>query len=187
TPSKPQDMFAPIASLANQPNLKPGDEAANVRQVIQNAQLLIQKGGGEMKIQMSPEGMGHVDLKVSVQDGKVDIKMLTENTETKKLLESGLSDLRENLIGHKLNIDSVKVDVAQKFQPDLDSQLAQQQREMAREFLGQFRQQNQANRQGFADTTGLKSYGKRSKTMTPADVPAAARARDNSRRLDLVA
>lgn len=187
TPTKPQDMFAPLASLSAQPGLKPADESANVRQVIQNAQLLIQKGGGEMKIQMSPEGMGHVDLKVSVQDGKVDIKMLTENNETKKLLESGLSDLRDNLIGQKLNVDSVKVDVAQKFQPDLDSQLAQQQREMAREFLGQFRQQNQAFRQGFADTTGMKSYGKRGKTMTPADVPAAARARDNSRRLDLVA
>ncbi|MEQ1877699.1 MAG: flagellar hook-length control protein FliK, partial [Bdellovibrionia bacterium] len=186
---KAQDMFAPAAAAALQQPLRQGDEAQNVRQVIQGAQLLIQKGGGEMKIQMQPEGMGNVDLKVSVQDGKVDIRMMAENNDTKRLLESGLADLKDNLLSHKLNVETLKIDVnPNKGHSDLEQQFANQQREMARDFLGQFRQQNQAGRQQFLDTTGMKSYGKRGKPMTPADMPIAAnRVKDSSRKLDLVA
>jgi flagellar hook-length control protein FliK len=190
---QPQAAIKPGGNLFTQSAMaapviaKPGEESANVRNLIQGAQILIQKGGGEMKVKMQPEGMGEVDLKVSVHQGRVDVQMLTDNNDIKKLLESGLSDLKESLVGHKLNLDTVKVDVAQKFHPDLGSQLEQQQREMAREFLGQFRQQNQSNRSGFMDVTGLKNYGARSKVQTPSDVPAASRARETSRRLDLVA
>jgi len=185
---KPQDAILGASASHAFTVPKPGEDSANVRNLIQGAQLLIQKGGGEMKVQLHPEGMGTVDLKVAVNKGRVDIQMLAESNETKRLLESGLSDLKDSLIGHKLNVDTVKVDVANnKNFANLDSQLGNQQREMAREFLGQFRDQNQANRQIFGDTTGLKNYAKRSKILTPADVPSSGRAKESSRRLDLVA
>src|SRR5262249_11729949 len=57
------------------PMIRSADDIANTRQVVETAQLLAQKGGGSMKIQLRPEGLGFVELKVGVNAGKVDIQM----------------------------------------------------------------------------------------------------------------
>lgn len=162
----------------------------NVQNMINSTQSLIRDGGGEMKVKLTPEGMGEVNLKVKVNDGKVDIQMVTESREAKKLLEAGLNDLRSNLESHRLNLDNFKVDVSGKTSQEHDSLMNQQQefaRNNAREFLGQFRQQNQNFRQGFFEMGGVgyrspdRSKDIRSDTINPGRQNASAR------RLDLVA
>ena len=61
---------------------------------------MIKDGGGEMKIQMNPEGLGEVNLKVLVEDGNVNIEMIADNKDAKKLMEKGLLDLKANLAQH---------------------------------------------------------------------------------------
>ena len=52
--------------------------------LINNARLIAQKGGGEMKVQMTPEGLGQVNLKVNVDGANVNVEMTAENNEVKK-------------------------------------------------------------------------------------------------------
>ncbi|MGE3972984.1 MAG: flagellar hook-length control protein FliK [Bdellovibrionales bacterium] len=167
------------------------NDQTNVRNVLQGAQILIQKGGGEMKVKLTPEGMGSVDLKVMVKNGKVDIQMLTESAETKRLLESSIEELKGSLAMHKLSLENMKVDGANtKLDTALDQGFLNQEREHAREFLGQFRDFNHARRDTLNDLGDLRGYGSsKSKKLRPEDaqIPSTAKAAGKTKRLDLVA
>lgn len=182
----PDEMFVPAGQ--DQVSMGKSDEAANIRNIIQNSQTLIERGGGQMKVQLRPEGLGQVELQVSVKDGKVDVQMLTDSQETKRLLETGFEDLKSGLAQHKLNVDNFKVDLSQKTDTQLDQNFNNANRENAREFLGQFREFNQNQRNAFFETTPLRGYGSsKAKALRPEAVEASSKAKDASRRLNLVA
>ena len=129
---------------------------ANIQKIMNQAQIMIKDGGGEMKVRLSPEGMGEVQLKVILQDGKVSLQMATESKEAKSLLESSLGDLKKSLASHSISLDNIKVDIA----PTTASESSQQKdmnfqdntgREQARQFLNDFREQNMGQRQALFD------------------------------------
>lgn len=172
------------AAAAAAANASKGENQANIQQIMNQAQYMIKKGGGEAVVKMSPEGMGQVHLRVLVNEGKVNVEMQTETKEAKQLIESSLVDLKSSLGTHKLAIDHVKVDVGngtanndstrdqQKQQPQQDMA-----REQARQFMGQFREDNLSNRDNFYETTGIKAYASRRQAvdpLKPADEAKAA-------------
>lgn len=81
----------------------------NIQEVMNQAQYLVKKGGGEMKVSMSPDGVSEVQLKVMLQDGKVNIEMRTQDKTVKKLMEDSLTELKSGLAAHNLSVDHVKI------------------------------------------------------------------------------
>jgi flagellar hook-length control protein FliK len=139
------------------------DKVKNMQRIIENAKILTQNGGGEMQMKLSPEGLGDMQLKVIVANGKVDLELKTQNHEVKKLMESTINELKSSLAQHSLSVDKVKVDVgAQDSNSSGDSFLKQFQmndnREQARQFLGQFRENNSSQRNNMFDLPGFKNY-----------------------------
>lgn len=205
TPAAPGMPMAPGATAAatgpagmiiDGPKPTQQDESENVRELIKQAQFMVKKGGGEMKLEMSPEGMGKVHLKVAVENGQVNVQMLTDNDATKKMLEDGIHELKASLAAHKLHVDTMKIDVGGEIQKQMDQNAQQdanreQSRQFARDFMEQFRDERGSFRQGFAESGGgLRSYGRgmNRPSMEPEPVVSATRAKaDSSRRLNLVA
>lgn len=175
----------------------PEDEQANVRELIRQAQIALKNGGGEVKMDLKPEGMGQVRLKVSLEDGQVNIQMLTESDAAKRLLEKGLNELRAELTSQNLKVDTMKVDISQELQNYLDQRNDEQAREQARQsmidLMNQFRDERHAFRQSFMENTGLRQYRQgRGISMDPEPVEATEVSGRRSRpyssgRLDLVA
>lgn len=81
----------------------------NVQAIINQAKFLVTKGGGEMTVKMTPEGMGEVQLKVMLDQGKVNIEMNSHDKNVKKLIEDSLSDLKSSLALHQMSVDHVKI------------------------------------------------------------------------------
>lgn len=179
--------------LSRQPT--PQDEAENVQELMKQAQVILKRGGGEMKLEMKPEGMGQVQLKVSVDNGQVNIQMLTDNDAAKKALERGLSDLKANLAAQQLKVESMRVDVGNEIQKQMDQNQdssREQARQFAQDFMSQFREERQGFRQGLMEGSGMKSYGppRGRAAVDPEPLSVAAKGSkksDASRRLNLVA
>ncbi|MBO9666256.1 MAG: flagellar hook-length control protein FliK [Bdellovibrio sp.] len=192
------DAMAPMAPAAPTGPTNPADNEAAVKQVMNQAQYLIKKGGGEVKVQMTPEGMGTIHLKVMLQDGKVNLQMSADTQEAKKTIESSLVDLKNSLAAHKLSVENVKVDVVNAAsdtaaQNQANNNSNQGQRE-ARQFWNQFNENfgNQGRRESFTDFQSVKgSYGRRRDPLQPVDtasVKSNARAVEGKGRgLNLVA
>jgi len=177
---------------------------ASIQQIMKQAQYMIKKGGGESKIQMSPEGLGQLHMKVVVNEGKVNLEMTAETKEAKKALEGSLNDLRSSLGQHKLTVDQVKVDVGNQLASDnregnKDSQQQQQkqmdmnrdQRNQTREFWSEFQNQGQS-RGTFQESPGIRAYSgaRRPDPLTPNNSPSVGEKRyvgsGKGRGLDLV-
>ena len=195
----------PQGMILQQPQATAAEKQENINELIKNAQVILKKGGGEMNMQLRPEGLGSVKLKVMVQDGQVNVQMITENDSAKKLLENGISDLKHQLAANKLHIETMKVESAgdaamQKFEQSFNDHQREQQRQMASDFLGSFRDDRQSFMGGFMDRpmmggNGYKQNQKRrdiEPTESSAEIAAASsskngRRTDGARRLNLVA
>jgi flagellar hook-length control protein FliK len=164
-----QDLIAnvPAAGVAGAVNAAPtpGENEANVRQIMNQAQYLIKKGGGEMKVQMSPEGMGQIHMRVLVENGKVNVQMSAETAEAKKTLESGLTDLKNSLAAHKLSMDHIKIDVVNSANAENSTQNPMNQdqggREQTRQFWNRFNENfgsPSQQRENFADIPNMRGY-----------------------------
>lgn len=204
-PSTQQNFGAMMAAAgaqgANQAASQSENKAA-VQQLMNQAEFMIRKGGGEAKVQLNPEGLGEIQMKVSVADGKVGIQMSAETKEAKKLIEGSLHDLRSSLSEHKLSVGHVSVDVGNQASSDnknSDAQSQQKQMDMnqdqsrgqTREFWNQFHE-NSERRNGFMENTGIRAYGgpKSPEPLNPGNTTVAEKRFSGSgkgRGLNLVA
>lgn len=126
---------------------------ANISEIMKQAQYLVTKGGGEVSVKMSPEGLGDLHLKVMFQDGKLNIEMQTQNKDIKKLVEDSLSELKSGLAAHRLSLEHVKVDTVNATNADNNTQFQsnlkhgnggsqEQARELWRDFQGNMNNQS---------------------------------------------
>lgn len=151
-----------------------GTREANVDNLVQSARTLLRNGGGEMQIILNPEGLGAIDLKVNVQGNEVNIEVIAQDQNVKKMFEDGVQDIRGALELQNLKIDTFKVDVGQRSESNhFADQQAQQEnanREFARDFMNQFRGERQGMRQqslGY-DMERSPSFGKSPEGLSPA-------------------
>lgn len=174
-------MGAPQATTADIQN--------NVKEVISNAQFLAQKGGGEMKISLNPEGMGEVNLKVKMNDGNVSVEMITSSNEAKKVLEKGLGELKDSLATHKLHLDSIKIDNMKDTSNQMDQRHQDAERGFQQRFLGDFQQQNGNFRREMFEFASPEVPTSQTRDRAANDKynPSAKRKTESTRRLDLVA
>ena len=141
---------------------------ANINELMGKAQYLVQKGGGEVSVKMSPEGMGEVNLKVQLLDGKLNIEMQTQDKHVKKLIEESLSDLKSGLAAHRLSLEHVKIDTVNATNTDNSAQMQSNQqqggseqgtRETWKDMQGQMNQQSSQRSfsQSFSDSSRASS------------------------------
>ncbi len=167
----------------------PAEEAGNIREVINNAQVLARKGGGEMKVTLAPEGLGQVKMKVALQNGQVSVEMIADSNEAKKIIEKGLGDLKATLMSHNMKVDQIRVDTPADISNQMSEQHDRAQRQFAQQFMEQFRQENNEFRRGFFDISTARRYGSQKEEAERHPVTASNNNRraNGSRRLDLVA
>lgn len=121
-------LSSATSSTSSLPAVTPGlpvtqeQAEVNVQRVLSQANFLIKKGGGEVKVLLTPEGLGEIRLKVSVNDGQVGVQMQASNPEAKKMIEGGFGELKKTLANHNLSIDPIKVDVVSSLSTDVSTQ-----------------------------------------------------------------
>jgi flagellar hook-length control protein FliK len=159
----------------------------NVENIISQARTILKDGGGEMTLKLTPEGMGTVDLKVVSENGQVSVEIMTQDQNVKKMFEDSVFDIRGALESQNLKIDTFKVGVSEHFdQPPGQQNPAQQfaEREFARDFMGQFRNERQGLRQQGIDSI-LDSRSPMN--SRPEGLSPAASVKNTNGRLNIIA
>ncbi len=167
---------------------KPGAETdamkdSNVREVMNQAKYLVTAGGGEMTVKMTPEGMGEVNLKVMLDNGKINIEMNAQDKNVKKMLEESLSDLKSSLASHQMRVEHVKINNVVAVDTQNQAQFQSDANSSNSSF--QNRQQQEMNMQNFANSNsgrqrehGSASYqtSQQQSVQTPITKSAQGRA-----------
>ncbi len=158
----------------------------NIENLVTQASAILKDGGGEMKMQLRPEGMGTVDLKVGLQNGQVSVEIITQDQNIKKMFEDSVFDIRTALETQNLKVDTFRVGVSEHFDQSLAQQNANQftEREFARNFMGQFRDDRQSLRnQGMDSMIENKSPF----SSKPEGLSPAAATKNGNGRLNIIA
>ena len=90
------------------------DQALQRREVIAQVQRglasIMNTKGGTMKIRLSPEHLGEVNIQLMTKDGHVSVKIEAEHEQTKNMLKDGLEGLRSAIEARGATVDSLTVD-----------------------------------------------------------------------------
>jgi hypothetical protein len=134
------------ATQAQSPTVSASERREVIQNIMNQAEVLAQKGGGEMKMVLKPDHLGEIQLHVAMEGNQVEVKMTTDNQQAKQLIESHAADLRHGLSQHSFSMEKLDVSVGdrntgnfnQGRQPDMGA---------ARDFSSQLSNQGQNRRE----------------------------------------
>lgn len=95
-------------AAANTPKAPP-DLYNVLPQIVDHARLIKTPERSEMVIQLKPEHLGELTLRVSVDGGTVNASFHSNNAEVRSIIESSLVQLRQDMAGQGLKVDNVGV------------------------------------------------------------------------------
>jgi flagellar hook-length control protein FliK len=84
-------------------------------QIIQQAKFQIAGGKSEAVIRLQPEFLGKVEMKITVEDGKVNVRFTAENAAVRSMMADNMQDLRKNLAEIGLEVEDISVFLADEF------------------------------------------------------------------------
>ncbi len=104
-PSASQDV-APT----REPRALPELPVENETEIIREARLLTQAGGGQARIQLHPPQLGELYLRITVTDQSVSVSFVAEHAQIADVLARHLPELRQALEGMGLRLDNLELD-----------------------------------------------------------------------------
>lgn len=82
-----------------------------INEIAQKAGAFLSKDKNEMHIQLTPEHLGKVSIKIGLNEGTITGKIYAENFSVKEIIEANLSQLKDALEEQGLNIAGLEVHV----------------------------------------------------------------------------
>lgn len=92
-----------------------------IDQIVDSARVILTEDKTSMELQLNPQNLGKIILKVTEQEGAVTAKIMTQNAVVKEALEAQTVELRQNLEQAGVKVDAVEVTVAShEFEKNLE-------------------------------------------------------------------
>ena len=90
-----------VQEFANVETVEPLPQSVNTQdvidQIVESARVILTEDKTSMELQLNPQNLGKIILKVTEQEGAVTAKILTQNAVVKEALEAQTVELRQNL------------------------------------------------------------------------------------------
>lgn len=96
-----------------------------ISEIGQKASAFLSKDRNEMNIQLTPENLGKISIKIGLNDGTLTGKIYAENYSVKQIIEANLNQLRDALEENGLNIAGLEVNIGNNSQ-EFGSRMFQQ-------------------------------------------------------------
>jgi hypothetical protein len=80
--------------------------------LVRTAGLVVRDGGGEIRLTLKPESLGSVRIRLSVEDGKVEGRIIVDTPEARQAFEAGLDSLTRALAADGFRTGSLQVSVS---------------------------------------------------------------------------
>ncbi len=116
----PNMVATPASITVNDPRLVPAAPRAQTAspqssefmlQLADRMQVLVRDGRGEIRVQLHPENLGHLEIRAENASGGVIARIVAESSTVKNYLESNLHLLQQSIQDQGLKIDRIQVTV----------------------------------------------------------------------------
>jgi flagellar hook-length control protein FliK len=80
-------------------------------QIVENAKLMLAGNHSEMELNLKPDSLGRLQLKIAVENQVVTARFVAESQQVKEIIETNLNQLRDHLRENGLQVDNLTVSV----------------------------------------------------------------------------
>lgn len=87
-------------------------------QIVQNAKITLQNGKSEATIQLKPEFLGKVEMKVTVEENQAKVKFAVESNAVKTAIMENIADLKKTLAEQGIEVKDVEVTIKNEMGED---------------------------------------------------------------------
>jgi len=108
------------------------NKAEVINQIVKKAEVILSDAKQEMRIQLEPENLGKLTLKLAVEKGLITAKFEAESHEVKQVIESSFNELKDLLQEKGLEVQNFSVSVGQENNGYNNSNAFQQWKETVR-------------------------------------------------------
>jgi flagellar hook-length control protein FliK len=107
---KPKKIDVQLLEMKSQvDNTSQSTKHPVVTQVVQKMEVMILAGKQQMVIQLSPDHLGQVEIRIDIEDDVVRLNVRVENDQVKQILESSTQILKDNLSNQNVHLDKIDV------------------------------------------------------------------------------
>jgi len=107
-------------------------KAEVINQIVKKAEIVMSDAQHEMRMQLEPENLGKLTLKVAVERGLITAKFVAESYEVKQVIESSFNELKDMLQEKGLEVQNLSVSVGHDKEGYNNSNTFQQWKETVR-------------------------------------------------------
>lgn len=111
-----EDKAEAAANQTETPRAQSTGRAEIINQIVKKAEIVLTDSQSEMRMQLEPENLGKLTLKVAVERGLITAKFTAESYEVKQVIESSFNELKDLLQEKGLEVQSFSVSVGQENQ-----------------------------------------------------------------------
>jgi flagellar hook-length control protein FliK len=94
-------------AVASQPPVRPALEQAVVDQIVQNAVIALRNNAQEFRIQLKPDFLGVMEVRVSMDNGVVAVRMSVESAATRQLIDNNIGQLHQAFGADQVRVEHV--------------------------------------------------------------------------------
>jgi len=109
----PDKMTGALFQSKEAPVSKETVQADTLKQIVRKAKLNLGNGRSEFKIDLKPESLGHLKMRISTENNQVTVKIVAETYLVKEMIESNVNQLKENFKNQGLVVEKFDVSVGQ--------------------------------------------------------------------------
>lgn len=109
----PSDLQRPSLELLTQGSDRnlPVNPREVLEQIVQKAELLLKSNASEMKIDLKPEFLGKMTIRIAVEEGVLTARFTAESQQVRQMLEANMSSLRQTLEAQGVRVEKTEVNV----------------------------------------------------------------------------
>lgn len=125
------EQFEPqLQQLTQTASVWDGDTVDIMRQIMDYMRIQIKPDMSNLEMQLHPESLGTLQIRVAAKDGAVTAQFVTQNETVKAALESQMIQLKESFAEQGVKVDAIEVTVqTHQFEQNLEQGRGRQQEE----------------------------------------------------------
>lgn len=113
---QPEKTFEATAAQILSEKAVPVTPTEIINQVIEKASVLMTSEKSEMTMELKPDSLGRISLKIATENGIITAKFIAESQQVKQVLESNMELLKNSLERQGMNVEGFSVSVRQDSQ-----------------------------------------------------------------------
>ncbi|HWR62128.1 MAG TPA: flagellar hook-length control protein FliK [Clostridia bacterium] len=110
----PEEKAEAAANQTEAPRAQTAGRAEIINQIVKKAEIVLTDSQSEMRMQLEPENLGKLTLKLAVERGLITAKFTAESYEVKQVIESSFNELKDMLQEKGLEVQNFSVSVGQE-------------------------------------------------------------------------